>query len=384
MRTALVVSHSFLERDPRVRRAVQALLDDGWTVEGLFLDPPIRNDRIRTWRVPVARRRGSTVRYLFEYGSFFLAMFVWVLARGVLRKVDVVYVNSPPDALAIAALPAKLRGATIILDVHDPMPELLDAKGRGSTVIATLLEWQERAGSVAADRLITVHEPLRDLLLTRSPNATYDIVMNVPNTEGWLPLERVASSRTLVFAGSVAVRYGLDDVIAAMERTPEIADLRLRIIGEGEDVELLAALADEAGVASRVEFVGRVPYEEVRRAQDGAWVGVNLPKPDQLGDLSFSNKIVEWVALGLPVIASRTPTLLRYFPEDTLFYANAADPGSIAEILRVLDGMDEDHIAARTEAAQAALAKIAWPVQREALLAVVNGPTASGVSPDAR
>jgi glycosyltransferase involved in cell wall biosynthesis len=347
-------------------------------VEGLFLDEPIHRGRLRTWRVPIARRRGGPIRYLFEYGAFFGWMLVWVLIHGVLHRADVVYVNSPPDALSLAALPAKVRGAAVVLDVHDPMPELLESKGRGSAVLTRLFEWQEWVGIAAADRRITVHEPMRDLLVTRSPGVEFDVVMNVPDTQGWEPLRRDPGSRTLVYAGSVAVRYGLDDVIVAMAQVPEIDGLNLRIIGEGEDISRLAALADAGGVAGRVEFVGRVPYEQVRAAQNGAWVGVNMPKSDALGELSFSNKIVEWVALGLPVVASRTATLTRYFPEGTLFYADSGDPSSIAAVLRELNSMDEDLISEQTDRAKRALDKIAWPVQRATLLNVVDGLTAGG------
>ena len=119
MRTALVVSHSFLEHDPRVRRAVRTLLDEGWRVEGLFLDKPIRDGALRTWRVPMKRRRGSPLRYLAEYGVFFVMLLIWTFRRAVLRRIDVALVNSPPEAFALALLPAKLRGASIVLDVHD-------------------------------------------------------------------------------------------------------------------------------------------------------------------------------------------------------------------------------------------------------------------------
>jgi glycosyltransferase involved in cell wall biosynthesis len=354
------------------------LLGGGWNVEGLFLDPPMRQDRLQTWQVPIARRRGGVPRYVFEYGAFFVWMLVWVLRRAVLRRVDVVYVNSPPDAFSLAALPAKLRGARVVLDVHDPMPELLISKNRESPVLRRLLEWQERAGIAVADRRVTVHEPLRDLLQTRSPGLDFTIVMNVPDTDGWEPLGRNPGSRTMVYAGSVAVRYGLDDVITAMAQVPEIEGLSLRIIGEGEDIDRLDRLAEDVGIADRVEFVGRVPYEQVRAAQDGAWVGVNMPKRDTLGELSFSNKIVEWVALGLPVVASRTTTLTRYFPEGTLFYAEPGDPASIAAALAEIDSLTADQIVEQTERAKRALEKIAWPVQRAALLDVVNGATAEG------
>ncbi len=103
-----------------------------------------------------------------------------------------------------------------------------------------------------------------------------------------------------------------------------------------------------------------------------AWAGVNVPKPDALGALSFSNKVVEWVALGLPVIAGRTPTLLRYFGEDALVYVTPGSPEDIATALVELDGMDPAGVGKRVQAARAALDRIAWPVQRRQLLGAVQ------------
>lgn len=368
-----VVSHSFLANDPRVRRAVDAFVDAGWVVEGLFLDQPVTDERLRTWRVPIQRKQSGMLRYTFEYGVFFLWMFSWVLLRSIRHRPDVVYVNSPPDVFALAALPARLFGARVVLDIHDPMPELFDAKGRSSGVTRKALVVQERLGAVAANTLITVHEPLADLIKERIPDAEFSIVMNVPDPSGWPRLEPTPGSRLLVYAGTVANRYGIDDVIGAVALAQhDIPTLSLRIIGDGEDLGILHELVDELDVAERVEFVGRVPYREIRDHLDGVWMGVNVPKPNDLGELSFSNKVVEWVSIGLPVLSTRTSTMEKYFPDGTLFYTRGGDVNNIAESIRSIDAMGCDEIDRHIEAAKDALASIAWSVQREKLLKVVE------------
>lgn len=368
----LVVSHSFLQNDPRVNRAVSAFVEEGWAVEGLFLDQPIREPNLRTWRVPIARRQGSAVRYAFEYGMFFLWMFIWVLIRCLRHRPDVVYVNSPPDVFAVAALPAKMFGARIVLDIHDPMPELLVAKGRDSSLLFRMLALQERMGIAAADRLITVHEPLADVLNARSPDEEFDIVMNVPDPAGWPPIERRGDSRVIVFTGTVARRYGLDDIVDAVAAVcDEIPSIALKVIGDGEDLDRLRTYVVRQGIGDRVEFVGRVPYGEIRSHLSDAWLGANVPKPDSLGELSFSNKVVEWTSIGLPVLAADTKTMRRYFPEGTLFYTTGGDAAQIAERLREIDAMSASDIHERVTAAQQALDAIAWPVQRTNLIDIV-------------
>jgi len=359
--------------DPRVRRTVETLLDEGWSVRALVLDGPRDVEGLSVATVPIRRRQGSLLRYLFEYGVFFVTALGWFTWHVIRSKPDLVFVNSPPDAFVFSAISAKLRRVPVVLDVHDPMPELLVAKGGRSRLLRTLLEAQERWSLRFADRVITVHEPLRALLQRRSPDVRIDIVMNVPDAESWEPIKRDSESRLLVFAGTVAYRYGLDDVLAAMELLGgQVPNLRLRVIGDGEDLNRLRALAHEKHLKDEVEFLGRIPYSEVMEAQSGAWAGVNVPKPDELGELSFSNKIVEWVATRLPVVASRTSTLESYFPDGTLVYVAPGMPEEIAGGLLRLHRLEDAQVEAMLDAANAALSRIAWPVQRAALLDVIG------------
>lgn len=340
---------------------------------------------LRTWRFPLDRRRTSLVRYLVEYSAFFLWAFAWVTLRSLRHRPDVVYINSPPDVFVFTALVPRLMGIPVILDVHDPMPELFMSKGRSSKVVRWMLEAQERWSLRFADRVITVHEPLRQLLQSRVPDVPIDVVMNVPDMEGWEPIGWVRDSRVVVFTGTVAMRYGLDDLLRAVVAVnDEVPGVRLRIVGEGEDEDTLREMAEELGVGDLVEFLGRVPYRQIPAVLADAWVGVNVPKPDELGNLSFSNKIVEWVLLGIPVIAGRTPTLLRYFPEGTLFYVEPGSPRQIADALVELSNMAASEIDMRRTAAREAVKAISWPVQRRRLTQILAEITGGGADPDPR
>jgi glycosyltransferase involved in cell wall biosynthesis len=350
------------------------MLDEGWRVEGLFLDGPVREGRLRTWRFPLDRNRASVMRYVFEYLFFFLWSLGWLTWRCLMSRPALVYVNSPPDAFVFAALVPRLLRVPVVLDVHDPMPELFVSKGRSSKLVQGLLRLQERWSLRFADRVITVHEPLRELLHSRSPGIHIDVVMNVSDVEGWEPIQRHPEKGVVVFTGTVALRYGLDDVLHALVEVKDaIPEICLRIVGEGEDEELLRGMADSLGIGDRVEFMGRVSHREIPGLLADAWVGVNVPKPDDLGGLSFSNKIVEWVLLGVPVIAGRTSTLLRYFPEDTLRYVEAGSATEIADALRDLASLSPSRRDAQLAAAREAVEAISWRIQRARLIEILTG-----------
>lgn len=362
---------------------MRAMIREGWEVEGLFLDRPTRGEHLRTWRFPLDRKRGKLVRYLLEYAIFFMWSSVWFAARCLVGKPALVYVNSPPDFFVFAALVPRLLGVPVVLDVHDPMPELFVSKGRSSTIVQGLLRIQERWSLRFADRVITVHEPLRELLASRAPGIPIGVVMNVPDLEGWERIERRPDNRIVVFTGTVALRYGLDDLIRAVADVEDaIQGLRLRIVGEGEDEQLLQRLASDLGISDRVEFVGRIPHDDMPAMLADAWAGVNVPKPDKLGGLSFSNKIVEWVMLGLPVIAGRTSTLLRYFPEGTLLYVKPGSPEAIGRALVELSEMSPSETESMLTAARHAVEAIGWPIQRRRLIEILSSAMGEAANPD--
>lgn len=376
MRIALI-SFSDLDDDPRIRRQVEAFLAEGWEVHALVTGGVTGRPGLTISRTRIKRKRGGRGRYVLEYLGFGLRIFAWATALVARSRVDVIFVNSPPEALTVACVAARLRGVPVILDIHDPMPELLAAKGEDHRGFRAALELQERMGIRLADHLITVHEPMRAVIGKRNPDREISVVMNVPDLAASVRTEQPSGSRTVVFAGTVAYRYGLDDLVRGMASAMnEIPGLSLLVIGDGEDLERLTELAGALGVP--IETHGRVPWEDVAELQKDAWVGANVPKPEPLGELSFSNKVVEWVAAGIPVLASRTTTLQTYFPEGTLFYADPGSPDSIAATLLEIHKAAPSDIERRRELALEALEEIGWPIQRKELLRVVRESVQSG------
>ena len=76
-------------------------------------------------RLPIEHRRGGKFSYAYQYSAFILAC-TWILAvRSLRRRYALVYVNNMPDVLVFCSLIPKLLGAKVILDQHDPMPELM-------------------------------------------------------------------------------------------------------------------------------------------------------------------------------------------------------------------------------------------------------------------
>src|SRR5262249_61380885 len=117
--------------EPRPRRAAEALVQEGMHVELVCLrrseEEASREivNGVDVRRLPLRRRRGGATVYLAQYAAFILVTFVLLVARSLRRRFDLVHVHNMPDVLVFSALVPKLLGAKVILDLHDPMPELL-------------------------------------------------------------------------------------------------------------------------------------------------------------------------------------------------------------------------------------------------------------------
>src|SRR5262245_7910556 len=125
-----VVMFSFYPNDPRPRRALEAMAREGMLVDLVCLrgeGSPARESQgnVEVFRVPLKRRRGGKLAYLYQYAVFILIsslIFAW---RSLTRRYDLVHVHNMPDILVLSALVPKMLGAKVILDLHDPMPELM-------------------------------------------------------------------------------------------------------------------------------------------------------------------------------------------------------------------------------------------------------------------
>ncbi len=151
----------------------------------------------------------------------------------------------------------------------------------------------------------------------------------------------------------------------------EFPVLRFRIIGEGPAVESVLRLAQDEGVADRVEFRSFVPHHEIPALVSDAVAGISAQREDAFGALVFSVKVAEYIALGLPVICAGTTTMRHYFGEDEMLFFEAANPEDLARAIRDLL---TDPAAAQERALKSRikLDKLGWSAQKQTLVETVE------------
>lgn len=349
-----LVTHSYYEEDPRVRRQAEALAAAGHAVDVFGLRRPddatsgdLGGVRIR--RLDVQRHQGAGLAtYLAEYLSFLVRAAFALAAAHPRRRYRLVQVATLPDFLVFAALPHRMAGIPVVLDLHEAMPEFFRSRFPrvASGLLHGLLLAQERLSIAAASHVLTVNDALRDRLIRLG--VTPDHVSVVPNSPSLAlfdplahPVRRFAEDGVvrLVYAGALTPTYELEVVLEALRiLTADRSDLavRLDLYGRGDSAGPLLERVRQAGLGDRVSFHGRVPIETVPAAVAAADIGLAPTRRDAFTDVSLSTKIFEYGAMGKPIVASRLPLVEATFPPGTVATYAPGDARDLADaILRV-------------------------------------------------
>lgn len=376
-----MVAYTLYAFDSRVKRAAEALAERRHQVDVFALShdwTTASNDggplHIRLLRMQ--RKQAGLARYAFEYVAFFSWAFILVSLLHARRRYHVVYVHNMPNFLVFTGLFPKIGGAKIILDVHDPAAELLaDIRGRDLPPWGRcLVNAEERISISFSDTLITVNESMRRRLSAISSRPV-SVVMNIPDPRCFASLKAShdrGSFQWIVYSGSIAYRNGVDTVLRAVSLlADEFPSLRFRVVGDGPALESVVRLAEDLGVADRVEFRGLVPSGQVPSMLSDATAGVSPQRGGVFGSLVFSMKVAEYVTLGLPVICSDIATMRRYFSDDELLFF---EPGNAEDLARAIRVLLANPAAAEDRAARSRmkLDKLDWPAQKEALVETVE------------
>jgi glycosyltransferase involved in cell wall biosynthesis len=384
-----MIVHSYYDEDPRVRREAEALVAAGIPVDVFALrrdeDEALGSvDGVTVHRLGVQRHQGAGLGvYLREYLSF-LVRSGWALTRAHRRRrYGLVQVHSLPDFLAFAALPLRLIGVPLLLDLHEAMPEFFRSRFPGARrpIVHRLVRLQERVSIGLASRVITVNDVMAQRLVGLGvPAAKVGVVPNSPDLSRFdrtrQPVRPFAADGVvrLVYTGALTPTYELDVALDALARIradrPDMP-VHLDVYGRGDSEPALTERAAADDLRGCVTFHGRIPIEAVPAAVAAADIGLAPTRRDQFTDVSLSTKLFEYAALDKPVVATALPLVRRTFPPGTIRTYEPGDPdGFAAAILAIIDDP-----AARVEAVRRTrevVAERSWTRHGKDYLALVE------------
>ncbi len=279
-----VVLYSYYLTDPRPRRETEALVNAGMEADVICLKSDASMPAFETvngvniYRVPLKRRRSGKLTYAMQYGFFFLSAF-WRLTWWELKgHYDLVHVHNMPDFLVFTALVPRLRGAKVVLDLHDPMPELFCGiyGPKKETFLFRLLRGLERQSIAFADKVLTPNISFRELFASRNQAAEkIEIVMNSPDPSIFRasaagPETAARNGKRpfrMMYHGLLVERHGLDLAIDALARLQgRIPEVVLELYGEKTPyVDRILRQIDDLKLQEVVHFHGHKSQGEIAR-----------------------------------------------------------------------------------------------------------------------
>ena len=353
IRHCMIVHAYYPLGETRVEREAQALINHGHEVDVICLradDEPAVDviDNVNIYRLPVKRHRGRGRAWqLLEYFTFFILVFGKLLTLHLRRPYHSVQAHNLPDFLIFAAIGPKLTGARLILDIHDLMPEFYAAMSNGDMTSwpVRLLIWQEQLSCRFANHVITVTDLWRNTLIGRGvPEEKISVVMNVADSRIFYSVpdsdlkEKDGNRFNLIYHGTFTRRYGVDMIVQAVAKVRQkIPGLHLTLQGEGELRDELETLITELDLEDHV-FLSRdvISAQKLPQMIRQSNVGIVPNRSDIFTDGLLPTKLMEYVALGTPVIASRTPTIATYFDETMVQFYKPNDTDDLANCILAL------------------------------------------------
>lgn len=266
---------------------------------------------IHVYRHPTPKEGNSPIGYLWEYGCALLWEVVyswWIWSR---RGFHVIQGCNPPDNIFLVALPFKIFGVKYIFDHHDVNPELYLSKYEKQDALYRVQAWLEKLTFCFSDVVISTNNSYKDIAIRRGRRNPEDVfvVRNGPDLNSF---KIVAPNPTLKngkpylvgYVGNMGVQEGLDILVDVAEHLKNTGrrDIYFTCVGGGPGLASLQKMHRDKGLEDMMRFTGRISDADLLEVLSTADVCVNPDKPCQMNNISTMIKIMEYMALGKPIV----------------------------------------------------------------------------------
>jgi len=341
MRICMIV-HKPYYYDPRVRRYAESLLERGFQVDvictsGNYEATFEAKKGLTVYTIPIHHYHRGRIGYVFEYGLSLVLYCVYLSFLHIKKQYHVIHVHNMPDSLVLSALIPRTLGASLILDIHDPMPEVSISKygERASKSMHWFIVLQERLSCMLANAVITANSLFKENLAVRgTPAEKITVINNYPDLGRFDRSAHVhvreAKKETfsLIYPGTIALRYGLEIAVRALPLLiTRIPNISLVIIGpETQHKHQLRQLAEKLGVSSYTSFLPIIPIEEMPQRIAEADIGVYPALLDAHMNIATPTKVMEFAAMGIPIVSSRLRIIEELFGNSSVM---VFEPGKV-------------------------------------------------------
>lgn len=340
--------------DRRVWQQATTLRAHGWEVS--IISPTGKGyeskheviDDIHVYRFALPSEGEGALGYLAEYSIALWQTFRLAFKVRRERGFDIVHACNPPDLLFLVGGFFKLFAKTrFVFDHHDINPELYEAKFGRRDVFWKLMVWLERATFRTADISIATNESYRRIAIERGgmdPERVF-VVRSGPKLDRLKispPRPELKHGRRYLvgYVGVMGKQEGIDYLLQAAHHIVHgmgRRDVHFGLVGGGTALADMKRLSVQLKVADYVTFTGRVPDDDMLNMLNTADVCVNPDAANEMNDKSTMNKIMEYMALGKPIVQFDL-TEGRFSAGGASLYATRNDARDMAlKIIELLD-----------------------------------------------
>ncbi|KDF00411.1 glycosyl transferase [Mycolicibacterium aromaticivorans JS19b1 = JCM 16368] len=353
-RVLILVENLPVPFDRRVWQEATTLRAHGWQVSVICITGDGYEktheivDGIHIYRYPLPTQGDGALGYLIEYSAALWHTFRLTFRVRKERGFDVIHACNPPDLLFVVAVFFKVFGKTrFVFDHHDINPELYEAKFGRRDFFWRLMVWLERWTFRTADVSIATNESYRRIAIERGgmdPERVF-VVRSGPMLERLKilppkPELRCGKKYLVGYVGVMGKQEGIDLLLLAVKhivRDMDRHDVHFGLVGGGTSLAEMRQMAVDLGISDYVTFTGRVPDQELLEMLNTADICVNPDVANEMNDKSTMNKIMEYMALGKPIVQFDL-TEGRYSAGEASLYAAKNDPLDLAQkIVELLD-----------------------------------------------
>jgi glycosyltransferase involved in cell wall biosynthesis len=383
----LMIGNNSVPTDRRMWLECMALRDAGLAVSVIAPDSGDaalheRIDGIDVYRYRERPSSGRRAGFVRSYAAAWLHS-AWLALRVWRRQpFALVQACNPPDIFFAVALLFRPFGVRFVFDQHDLSPEIYrdrfpEASRTVVAALATLERWTHRA----AHHVITVNDSVKALLVsrTRTPADRVTVVRTGPDLARLVlsdprPELRRGRSHLCAYLGVMGPQDGVDLVVRAVDVIVHDLgreDIHFVLMGDGECLAELTALARELRVEPWIDFTGWAGDSTISTVLSSSDVGLQPDRQTPFTDLCTMLKTIEYLAFGLPVVAFDL-TETHHTAGAAAVYVQDETPAAYARAITTLLDDSERRAEMSGTALQRARTELAWKSQRDTYVAVVQ------------
>lgn len=349
----IIVENLPVPFDTRVWQEATTLVENGYTVsvicpKGKGYEKEYEQlSGVHIYRHDLPTEASGFLGYVKEYGA---ALYHELrLAKKIHKEIgfDVIHGCNPPDDIYLVAKYFRKYGVKYVFDHHDICPELFEAKFGKKGLLYKSQTWLERKTYEYCTFAFVTNESYKKIAIERGgmdPQKVY-VLRSGPKLERLKiqpPKEELKGGRKYMvgYLGVIGKQEGIQYLLEAAKYIREKMgrdDICYGIVGGGTSLEELKALSVQMGIDDIVTFTGRAPDDMMLDYLNTADICVNPDEYNPMNDKSTMNKVLEYMALGKPIVQFDL-TEGKYSAKEASLYAKPNDFVDMAKkITELLD-----------------------------------------------